>query len=139
MRRRSCYDRQQVKNPLAQEILKGELPEGSGIRIDFNGDTISLKGRGHITAQKTVDLQFYTQVGRDELQVPIFRPILGEASRQFMLIEVTGTLEDPIVNKQAFPRLNERLQQLFPELAREMQTVEPPAPTSPTPLLPWRR
>ncbi len=108
-------------------------------RIDFNGDTISLKGRGHITAQKTVDLQFYTQVGRDELQVPIFRPILGEASRQFMLIEVTGTLEDPIVNKQAFPRLNERLQQLFPELAREMQTVEPPAPTSPTTLLPWRR
>lgn len=112
-------------------------------RIDFNGDAISLKGRGRIAAQKTVDLQFYTQVGRDEMQMAIFRPLLGEASRQFMLIEVTGTLENPLVTKQAFPRLNERLQQLFPELARDVQTVEPPAPTNggatTAPLLPWRR
>jgi ATP-dependent Clp protease ATP-binding subunit ClpA len=30
---------QQIENPLASEILKGEFPEGSAVRIDFrNGE-----------------------------------------------------------------------------------------------------
>lgn len=33
---------QQSENPLAQAILKGELPEGSGIRIDFDGDEFTF-------------------------------------------------------------------------------------------------
>ncbi len=28
---------QQIENPLAQEILRGELPTGSGVRVDFDG------------------------------------------------------------------------------------------------------
>jgi hypothetical protein len=98
-------------------------------RIDFIGDAICLKGKGRMTGQREIDLKFYTQVGRDEMQLPIFRPVLGEASRQFMLIEVTGSLDQPNVHKTAFQRLNERLQELFPELAGQQRQM--PEPTLP--------
>jgi hypothetical protein len=87
-------------------------------QIDFEGDAITLKGRGRMNGQQEVDLKFYTQLGRDEMQLPLFRPVLGEINRQFLLIEVTGSLDHPHVTKTAFPRLNDQLSQLFPELAR---------------------
>ena len=65
--------------------------------------------------QRQLNLQFYTMVGRDELDVPVLRPLLGEASRQLMAIQVSGTLDRPQMTRQAFPGLNETLQQIFPE------------------------
>ncbi|MFN0021033.1 MAG: hypothetical protein ACKVP0_22470 [Pirellulaceae bacterium] len=94
--------------------------------LDLNGDVISLKGKGHVIGGRELQLQFYTQIGRDEFQ--IFRPLVGEMNRQFMLIEVTGPLEHPISRKTAFPKLNENLQQIFPELARDERPA--PAPRS---------
>ena len=85
--------------------------------IDFEGDAISLKGRGWMNSRQEVNLAFYTQLGRDEMQLPFFRPVLGEINRQFLLIEVTGPLEDPSVTRTAFPQINEQLSQMFPELA----------------------
>jgi hypothetical protein len=98
-------------------------------RIELNGDAINLKGKGRLTAGSEIDAQLYTQVGNTEAQLPIFRPLLGEASRQFLLFEVTGPLERPIVERQVFPQLNERLQDLFPELAQLGLTREPDRPT----------
>jgi hypothetical protein len=92
--------------------------------LDLNGDVISLKGKGRVTGCRELDLKFYTQIGRDEFQ--IFRPLVGEMNRQFMLIEVTGPVDHPNSRKTAFPRLNENLQQIFPELARDLN----PAPVS---------
>lgn len=87
-------------------------------RLDFHGEVVSLKGRGRMTMteQRPVDLQFYTQVGRDEIQLPLLRPLLGEASRSFLLIEVSGNADNPQVTKKAFPAINDQLRQLFPEL-----------------------
>ncbi len=85
--------------------------------IDFAGDAISLKGRGWMNNRQEVNLTFYTQLGRDEMQLPIFRPVMGEINRQFLLIEVTGPLNHPSVTKTPFPQLNEQLSQMFPELA----------------------
>jgi hypothetical protein len=87
-------------------------------RIDFHGDAITLRGRGDMDFERRIDLQFYTMVGRDELHVPILRPVLGEASRRFLLIEVGGTCDQPEVRPTAFPVLNETLQQIFPEAAQ---------------------
>ena len=91
--------------------------------LDLNGDVISLKGKGRVTGRRELDLKFYTQIGRDEFQ--IFRPLVGDVNRQIMLIEVTGPLDHPISRKTAFPKLNENLQQMFPELAR----IDSSAPT----------
>lgn len=85
--------------------------------LDLNGDVISLKGKGRVTGRRELDLKFYTQIGQGELQ--IFRPLVGDMNRQFMLIEVTGPLERPISRKTAFPKLNENLRQIFPELSSE--------------------
>jgi hypothetical protein len=93
-------------------------------RIDFSGDAISLKGKGRINAQRQIDLKFYPLVGREERQWPLIGPLLGQSGREFLLIEVTGTLDRPDVRRTPFPRIDERLQQLFPELAR--QTPEEP-------------
>lgn len=85
-------------------------------RIDLAGDAVSLKGRGRLNEHKQIDLMFYTQVGRRDLQA--LRPLLAGASPSFLLIEVTGTIDKPAVKKTAFPALNETLKELFPDLAR---------------------
>lgn len=86
-------------------------------RVELHGDAITLKGRGRLTSAREINLQLYTQVGRDEAYLPVFRPLVGEASRQFLLFNVSGPLDHPVVDRQVFPQLNERLQELFPELA----------------------
>ena len=87
-------------------------------RIDFSGDAISLKGKGRMSSQRQIDLKFYPLVGREERQLAIFRPLLGQTGQELMLIEVTGPLDQPEVHRRAFPRLDAQLAQLFPELAR---------------------
>ncbi len=96
--------------------------------LDLNGGVISLKGKGRVTGRRDLNLTFYTQIGRGELQ--IFRPLVGDVNRQFMLIEVTGPLEHPISRKTAFPKLNENLQKIFPELASDNRNVAAPVPRS---------
>ena len=84
-------------------------------QADFNGDTISLKGDGWMNLDREINLNFYTIVGSDKYPIPIVSPLLGKASRQFMVIHVTGTVDAPETSREAFPSLNERFQQLFPE------------------------
>ena len=94
-------------------------------QIDFEGDAISLKGKGRMNSRQEVDLKFYTQLGRDEMQLPFVRPVLGEINRQFLLIEVIGPLDHARVTKTAFPRFNEQLAQMFPELAARAERDRP--------------
>ena len=84
-------------------------------RVDFSGNLFSLKGSGEISFAREMNLDFYTMIGRHELSIPILQPLLGEASRQFMLIHVTGPFDQPKTSREAFPGLNETFQQLFPE------------------------
>jgi hypothetical protein len=94
--------------------------------LDLNGGVISLKGKGQLIGCRDLKLTFYTQIGRGELQ--IFRPLVGDVNRQFMLIEVTGPLEHPVSRKTAFPKLNENLQKIFPELASDDRNMSAPVP-----------
>jgi hypothetical protein len=96
-------------------------------RIDFSGDALTLKGKGRMNDQRQIDLKFYPIVGREEWHLPLFRPLLGETGREFMLIEASGTLDRPEITRKVFPRIDEQLQQLFPELVRDAP-VEPTVP-----------
>jgi hypothetical protein len=42
-------------------------------------------------------------------------PLLADASRRFLMIEITGTLDDPVTTRNVLPGLNSTLQQLFNE------------------------
>jgi len=98
-------------------------------RIVFNGDAISLIGKGSVRLDRKIEnMDFYTIMGRDERSIPILRPVLGEASRQLLLIRVAGTLDNPRTSRDALPLLNETLQQLFPEEARIRQPDFPVLP-----------
>ena len=55
-------------------------------------------------------------VGRGEMGVPILKEVFHGASRQFMLVHVGGTLEDPETRREAFPNVNQALQQLSNDL-----------------------
>jgi hypothetical protein len=96
-------------------------------RIDFSGDALTLKGKGRMIDQRQLDLKFHPIVGREDHHLPIFRPLLGETAREFMLVEATGTLDRLEITRTVFPRIDEQLQQLFPELVRDAP-VEPTVP-----------
>ena len=87
-------------------------------RIDLAGNAITLKGRGWANFQQEISLDFYSLVGRDELQIPVLRYVLAEASKRILEIRVAGTLSQPEVQGTAFPELDETLRRLFPELGR---------------------
>ena len=86
-------------------------------RIDFNGDAISLKGAGGVSFDHELNVDFYAMVGRDDLYSPLLKTVLHEAGRQFLKIEVDGSLSAPQLTSQPLPALNETLRQLFPEVA----------------------
>ncbi len=87
-------------------------------RIDFNGDAISLKGKGWMDLNRRVNLDFYALVGRHEWQIPVIRELLAEASRNILLIQVDGTIDQPNVIRKPLPELDQTLQRIFPEAAR---------------------
>jgi hypothetical protein len=114
-----------VRSPDSTAFTKGDSQfrvEGDRIyfqRMALQGDAISLIGKGDMNLQRQLNLDFYALVGREESQLPIFRPLFKEAARNVLLLEVTGTLNDPVVTPHPFPELNETLQYLFQEPARD--------------------
>jgi hypothetical protein len=94
-------------------------------RVNFNGDAISLRGNGWMDLQRHINLNFYSLVGRDNLRVPLISDALGLASQQILLIHVGGTLDEPELKREAFPGLNDTLQQIFPEVAKQQNRPAP--------------
>lgn len=84
-------------------------------QIDFNGDAVSLFGKGELGLDGQVRLVFHPILGNDQLKIPVVRELLGGAGQQIMLIHVDGTLSQPITRRQALPGVNQALQQLQAE------------------------
>ncbi len=87
-------------------------------QIDFRGDVISLRGWGEMDFQSNIQLSFYPELGNSRLRVPIFSDLLGGATQQIMQIHVAGTLQDPRIQREAFPLVNQALQELQNEIER---------------------
>ena len=84
-------------------------------QLDFNGDAISLLGKGEMDFQQNVALAFNAIVGRGESSMPVVKEIFSGAAKQIMLIRVTGNLHDPKMSREPFPGVNQALQQLQSE------------------------
>jgi hypothetical protein len=85
-------------------------------KLDFSGDAISLLGKGEMNFQSEIHLTFAAIVGRGDISLPAVRALFTGASQQFMLIHVVGTLQNPETRKEAFPGINQALQQLQSDL-----------------------
>lgn len=88
-------------------------------RLDFNGDAVSLLGKGEMDFQQNIRLTFHAILGRGEPTMPLVRELFSGAAKQIMLIHVNGTLQNPEMRREALPGLNQALQQLQEE--RELQ------------------
>jgi hypothetical protein len=117
-----------VRQPDATAFTKSDIDfrvQGEHLlfdRINFNGDAVSLLGKGQMSFDRQLDLTFHAMVGRDDanFQIPILRNVIGEASQQIMQIRVTGSCDEPLTRSEAFPGVNQALQ----ALQAEMQPVE---------------
>ncbi len=84
-------------------------------QLDLQGDSLTMKGVGEMDMQQQLNLDFYTMMGREDSYFPVIRPLLGMASRRFMVVRVSGSASNPIMSREVLPDLNDTLRQLFPE------------------------
>ncbi len=95
-------------------------------RIDFSGNAISLQGRGELNlVDNRIALVFRTVIGSDARRTPGMRQLLGGASQQILLIHVDGTTTNPQIRREAFPGVNQALEQLQAELQRPLTPRTP--------------
>lgn len=110
---------------------------GNYIYLDemrLSGDALSLKGTGEANLDGKISMRFYTEFGNQSFNVPVIRQVLGEASRNLLVIHVGGSIDQPTTEQEIFPLVNETLEQLFPP-----RTVKLPLGAPPLPELPGRR
>ncbi len=107
-----------VKPPDATAFTNSSIDyriEGDHIYLDkiaLEGDAVSLEGSGEIGFDSAVKLTLHSLVGRSDWQIPVFKSVMGAASRQLMQIHVTGTLTDPKMTREVLPAVNKALEQV---------------------------
>ncbi len=97
------------------------------LQIQCEGEVLRLRGEGSTNLRRDIDLELYSYVGRRPIY-NVVSPLLSESRyATFMLIEVNGTLDNPVMQRRPFPQIESTLQQIFPEVAQREH------------LIPWRR
>ncbi|MEZ6071931.1 MAG: AsmA-like C-terminal region-containing protein [Pirellulales bacterium] len=81
-------------------------------RIDFNGDAISLLGKGEMSFDQRLHLAFYAFVGRDDWKVPVIRDLASWGSQNLMLVHVDGTVSNPLPRQEPLPGVQRLIEQL---------------------------
>jgi hypothetical protein len=87
--------------------------EGDHIYLDklaLNGDAISLEGSGEMNLDGAINLRFHSLPGRADWELPVFKTVMGAASRQVAMIRVEGTLNEPIMKREVLPGVGKALQ-----------------------------
>ena len=88
------------------------------LQVSADGEVLRLRGEGWTNLRRDIDLQLYTYVGRRVPIGAIISPLLPESRfSTFMMVEVTGTLDSPDMQRRPFPQLEATFQQIFPEVA----------------------
>lgn len=97
-------------------------------RIIFRGGNVALYGQGRLRFDNAIDLDFYAAVGqgRGNLEIPLLRNVLAEASRNLLKIEVVGSLDKPRVQSTPLPELDETMERFFKDLNQRI--ARPPIP-----------
>ena len=81
-------------------------------KLALNGDAISLEGAGDMGFDGTINLRFHSLFGRADWELPVFKTVMGAASRQVAQIRVSGTLSDPKMSREVLPGVGKALQQV---------------------------
>jgi hypothetical protein len=97
--------------------------------LNFNGDAISLLGKGEIDFDRNVALKFRSRAGREDAlrTIPFVTDLIRGASQQFVMLNVTGTLDNPDIRSEPLPAVTEALQ----EIGQGLQEAAPGSRPSP--------
>lgn len=82
-------------------------------RMEFIGDAISLLGDGEMNLDWDIDLNFYSVIGRNRLNIPLISKLYREGSQRTLAIKVNGKLDNPKTHSTVLPEFNENVRQLF--------------------------
>ena len=82
-------------------------------RMEFIGDAISLLGDGEMNMDWDIDLNFYTVIGRNRLNIPLISKLYRAGSQRTLAIKVDGKLDDPRTHSKVLPEFNENVKRLF--------------------------
>ena len=85
-------------------------------RIVLDSKTIKFLGYGRVAFNNDVDLQFISELGRNQIPIPLLHELLGEATRGWVGLEVTGKLDKPRTKTIAAPLFNDVLKALMGSL-----------------------
>ncbi|MEX2142058.1 MAG: AsmA-like C-terminal region-containing protein [Pirellulales bacterium] len=99
-------------------------------RIEFAGDAISLVGTGEMNLNSDIQATLSAIVGRSDWQLPLFKNVMGQASQQIMQIRVDGNLASPSIHREAFPGINQVLEQLQAGMQPRVQPLPLPQPST---------
>jgi hypothetical protein len=94
---------------------------------------VSLYGRGETNFDRRLNLVFYTLVGPADLPIPLWKTVAGHLSEQGLQIKVDGTWDNPQPHREAFPMVNQMLEQIRTEAGQGAAAVVPPAAAG----IPW--
>ena len=81
--------------------------------IFLQGDTLDFRGRGYVTFDSDADLDFYSQMPRNQIPIPLIRDILGEATKGWVGVHITGNLDNPRTEVVPVPLVNETVKALL--------------------------
>ena len=82
-------------------------------QIILDSKTLKFSGYGAVRFNSEVDLKFFSELGRNQIPIPLLHELLGEATRGWVGIEVTGKLDRPQTKTIPVPVLNEFLKALI--------------------------
>ncbi len=82
-------------------------------KMEFNGDAISLIGNGLMSFDRDIDLNFYSVVGRNRLNIPLISDLYKASSQRVLWIKVDGKLDNPQTHRNVLPGVNDSLKQLL--------------------------
>jgi len=81
-------------------------------QLDFLGDAVSLYGKGTSNFDQQINLVFHAVMGRNDFRLPFMKSLVDHAGQQIMQMYVDGTLSEPKIHTQAFPGINQIIQQI---------------------------
>jgi len=111
---RAPFDRSAFDEANADFTLMGTDVELN--RLELIGDAISLIGNGKMNLDQEIDLNFYSVVGRNRLNIPVLSQLYRASSQQILWVRVDGTLHEPQTHQEILPAISDTLRQVFEDI-----------------------
>lgn len=85
-------------------------------QIFLESENISFRGKGTVTFTGDAKLEFISLMPRNQIPIPILHEIVGEATKGWVGIEVSGPLAQPRTRVKAAPLLDDTLKEFLGRL-----------------------